>query len=114
MRAESTRNRVRLPKPLTPTQRTPRRGDRAGDSLGGSSGQTVNGAEIAVGVLVFFLIGWGLDSWWGTTPLAMVLATVFGTAGYFVRTYYAYANAMTSLERERLEKERSSVAGGRR
>ncbi len=113
MRVMSTRNHVRLPTP--PRTGSPERGsnDRSGDpsagNRAGSSGQTVNGAEIAVGVLVFFLIGWGLDSWWGTTPVAMVLATVFGTSGYFIRTYYAYTQAMTSLE-----KERSSVSGGRR
>lgn len=113
MRVVSTRNHVRLPTPSRTGTRERRTGEGAGSVPGGgngrSPGQSVNGAEIAVGVLVFFLIGWGLDSWWGTTPLAMVLATVFGTAGYFVRTYYAYTQAMTSLERER-----SSAAGGRR
>lgn len=61
----------------------------------------MNGAEIAVGVLVFFLIGWGIDAWWGTTPLAMVVSTLFGTAGYFVRTYYSYTHRMETLEQER-------------
>lgn len=109
-----TRNSVRLTTRPT-TSRTARRGSDASAATGGGSpGQGVNGAEIAVGVLVFFLIGWGLDSWLGTTPVAMVVATVFGTAGYFVRAYYAYTRTMTSLERERRENELSPGRESRR
>lgn len=62
------------------------------------------GAELAVGVLVFFLIGFGVDSWLDTTPVFMIALTVFAVVGYFVRMYYSYNAEMTRLERERLDK----------
>lgn len=62
------------------------------------------GAELAVGVLVFFLIGFVVDSWLDTTPVFMIALTVFAVVGYFVRMYYAYNAEMTRLERERLDK----------
>ena len=62
------------------------------------------GAELAVGVLVFFGIGFAVDTWLGTTPAFMIGLTVFGVVGYFVRMYYAYNSEMTRLERERADK----------
>ena len=44
-----------------------------------------NGAELAGVVLVFFLIGLGLDVWLGTTPLFMLALTVFGTIHTYER-----------------------------
>jgi len=68
------------------------------------------GAELAVGVLVFFAIGLGIDSWLDTTPVFMIGLTVFGVVGYFVRMYYAYNSEMTRLEQERAAKSREGRA----
>lgn len=62
------------------------------------------GAELAVGVLVFFFIGFAIDAWLGTVPVFMIALTIFGVVGYFVRMYYAYNTEMTRLERERQSK----------
>ena len=62
---------------------------------------TSQGAELAGGILVFFLIGLGLDSWLGTTPLFMIALTIFSVVGNFVRMYYSYSSAMRHLEEER-------------
>jgi len=62
---------------------------------------TSQGAELAGGILVFFLIGLGLDSWLGTTPLFMIALTIFSVVGHFVRMYYSYSSAMRHLEEER-------------
>ncbi|CAB4662676.1 unannotated protein [freshwater metagenome] len=68
------------------------------------------GAELAAGVLVFFLIGLGIDTWLGTVPVFMIVLTVFGVVGYFVRMYYAYNSVMAKLEKERSEKSRGDQA----
>ena len=68
------------------------------------------GAELAAGVLVFFLIGLGMDTWLGTVPVFMIALTVFGVVGYFVRMYYAYNSAMMKLEKERLDKSQGGPA----
>lgn len=65
-----------------------------------------NGAELAGGVLVFFLIGFGLDMWLDTTPWFMIGLVIFGVVGNFVKMYYAYSARMQTLERERAESAR--------
>lgn len=67
-----------------------------------------HGAEIAGTVLVFFLIGLGLDSWWGTTPVFMIALSVFAVTGQFVRTWFVY-----NQEMERHEAERAASREGR-
>ena len=59
------------------------------------------GAEMAGTVLVFFLIGLGLDAWLGTTPVFMIGASVFAVVGHFVKTWYVYNDTMEKLEAER-------------
>lgn len=66
------------------------------------------GAELAVGILVFFLIGLGVDTWLGTTPGFMIGLTVFAVVGNFVRMYYAYTSAMRHLEEERAAQARGN------
>lgn len=68
------------------------------------------GAELAVGVLVFFFIGFGIDTWLGTVPVFMIALTIFGVVGYFVRMYYAYNIEMARLEKERLKKSQEGHA----
>lgn len=60
-----------------------------------------NGAELAGVVIVFFLIGLGLDTWLGTTPLFMIGMLVFGVAGQFTKMYYVYNDRMKALEDHR-------------
>lgn len=68
------------------------------------SGMNTNvsqGAELAVGILVFFLIGLGIDAWLNTTPIFMIALTVFSVVGNFVKMYYAYTHTMEQLEAQR-------------
>lgn len=68
------------------------------------SGMNTNvsqGVELAVGILVFFLIGLGIDAWLGTTPIFMIALTVFSMVGNFVKMYYAYSHTMEELEAQR-------------
>lgn len=69
-----------------------------------------NGAEIAGGMLVFFLFGFGLDVWLDTRPVFMIALSFFAAAGMGVRTYYAYTDKMKKLEEER----RRGVMEGRK
>ena len=64
------------------------------------------GAELAGGVLVFFLIGFGLDSWLNTVPVFMVGCTIFGVVGFFVRMYYSYNQEMARHEATRADNSR--------
>lgn len=59
------------------------------------------GVELAVGILVFFLIGLAIDTWLGTTPIFMIVLTVFSVVGNFVRMYYSYSLTMDKLEAQR-------------
>lgn len=68
-----------------------------------------NGAEIAGGVLVFFLMGFGLDMWLGTTPWFMIGLVLFGVTGQFVKMYYSYSARMETLEKARAESARGIV-----
>jgi F0F1-type ATP synthase assembly protein I len=62
-----------------------------------------NGAELAGVIIVFFLIGLGIDHWRHTTPWFMVGLTVFGVVGQFIKMYYAYNFKMSELEEKRSE-----------
>ena len=59
------------------------------------------GAEIAIGLLVFFGIGAGIDWLAGTTPVFMIALTVFCAVGQFVRVWYGYEARMRNLEADR-------------
>lgn len=59
------------------------------------------GAEIAIGLLVFFGIGAGLDWLLGTTPIFMIALTIFCAIGQFVRLWYGYDARMRNLEADR-------------
>lgn len=72
--------------------------------------QVSQGMELAVGIAVFFLMGFGLDAWLNTTPLFMIAFTVFAMVGNFVKMYLSYSKAMRHQEEERA---RLSHTGGR-
>lgn len=71
-----------------------------------------NGAEIAGGLLVFFLIGFGLDAWLGTRPVFMIAMSVFAAAGIGARTYYAYTDKMQKLEDDRRQQSQAPARDG--
>jgi F0F1-type ATP synthase assembly protein I len=58
---------------------------------------------MAVGLVVFFLMGWGLDALLGTVPLFMIAFTVFAMVGQFVKMYLIYSRDMRHLEDQRAE-----------
>ena len=64
---------------------------------------------MAGGVLVFFLLGFGLDAWLNTTPLFMITLTLFAVVGQFVKMYYVYSSAMRHLEKERADASRGGT-----
>jgi F0F1-type ATP synthase assembly protein I len=66
-----------------------------------------SGAEIVGGLVVFFLIGMGLDAWLGTRPTFMIALTVFAVVAQFVRIYVVYSSRMASLEARRAELSKS-------
>ncbi|MEK0415405.1 MAG: hypothetical protein RL352_802 [Actinomycetota bacterium] len=61
------------------------------------------GMEIAGTTLVFFLLGWFVDSRVGTTPLFMIVAVVVALVAQFVKLYYVYNAQMAELEAQRRE-----------
>jgi F0F1-type ATP synthase assembly protein I len=67
------------------------------------------GAELAVGILVFFGIGALIDWWLGTRPVFMVALTIFAMIGYFVRIYFTYSVAMSELEEKRSQESRGAT-----
>ena len=66
-----------------------------------------SGAEIVGGLVVFFLIGMGLDAWLGTKPVFMIVLTVFAVVAQFVRIYVVYSSRMDSLEARRADLSKS-------
>lgn len=71
--------------------------------VSGANTHVSQGVELAVGILVFFLIGLAIDSWLGTTPVFMIALTVFSMVGNFLKMYYAYSNTMEKLEAQRAQ-----------
>ena len=62
------------------------------------------GMEIALTILLFVLIGLGLDTWLGTSPLFVIVLFLFAAIGSFARTKLIYDVEMDRLEAERLER----------
>jgi F0F1-type ATP synthase assembly protein I len=59
----------------------------------------------AVFMLVLFLgAGYGLDRVAGTIPLFMILMTLLGSVGLFLKFKYRYEDRMNELEAQRLGK----------
>jgi F0F1-type ATP synthase assembly protein I len=56
--------------------------------------------EFAGTLAIFFFIGWGLDIWAGTTPLFMIVCSVFCLVGLTVRYWYTYDAEMRRHEAE--------------
>lgn len=62
------------------------------------------GAELAGSVVVFLLIGLGLDAWLGTLPVFALALTLFAAVGQFVKIYFVYSRDMDRLQAERAAK----------
>lgn len=77
------------------------------------SSQTLGrGMDFALVVLVFFGIGWALDSWLGTKPWCMISLVVVGFVGQFIKMYYEYTATMEQLEAHRAAKTMSGKRVG--
>jgi F0F1-type ATP synthase assembly protein I len=53
--------------------------------------------EFAATVAIFFAIGYGLDRWFGTTPVFMVVLFLFALIGKSVKLFFTYS---ADLERD--------------
>ncbi len=60
-----------------------------------------HGVDAAFVVMLFFGFGFGLDKLVGTTPLFMIVCTVIGAVGVFVRFWYRYDARMVEHEQHR-------------
>jgi ATP synthase protein I len=57
--------------------------------------------DLALSILVFLGIGYGLDRWLGTKPWFMVGMVLLVAVGQFVKLKYDYEGTMQRLEAER-------------
>jgi hypothetical protein len=78
---------------LLPSPNYARRTMRADDSLG-------RAMEAAFTLLAFFGIGYGLDSWLGTTPVLMIVCSILAAVGLFYSFKARYTAEMEALEAE--------------
>jgi F0F1-type ATP synthase assembly protein I len=78
----------------------------AGASLG-------RGMEFAILVLMFLGVGYGLDSWFGTKPVFMIVMVVVGLVGQFASMWYGYESRMKELEEQRRDATRHGKAAAR-
>jgi ATP synthase protein I len=65
--------------------------DFAAASAGLATGMRI-GLEFMTGTVVGLLIGWGLDSWLGTTPWLLLIFTILGFAAGVMNVYRAVNN----------------------
>lgn len=64
------------------------------DSLG-------HGMDAVIMLVLFLLAGFGLDRLLGTTPLFMIVMTVIGSVGLFLKFKYRYEARMDELDEQR-------------
>ena len=69
--------------------------------------------DIALTMLVFLGVGYGLDRWLGLFPVFTITLVVFAAIGAFVRLKYTYDAAMEQLEAERRGTASAATGGGR-
>ena len=79
----------------TDTESAPLAGRFGSNAVGG-------GMEIALTILLFVLIGLGIDTWIGTRPLFTIVLFLFAAIGSFARTKLIYDAEMDRLEAERI------------
>ena len=66
------------------------------DSLG-------HGMDAVIMLVLFLLAGFGLDRLFGTMPLFMIVMTVIGSVGLFLKFKYRYEARMDELDEQRRE-----------
>lgn len=59
---------------------------------------TSRGLEFAASIALFGGVGWLIDRWLGSAPIALIVLGVLAFVGNFARTWYAYEASMTKLE----------------
>jgi F0F1-type ATP synthase assembly protein I len=59
------------------------------------------GLDAVIVIVLFFGAGFGLDRFFGTTPIFMIAFTLLGAFGLFVKFKYAYEARMLEHEAER-------------
>ena len=64
------------------------------DSLG-------HGMDAVIMLVLFLLAGFGLDRLFGTMPLFMIVMTVIGSVGLFLKFKYRYEARMDELDEQR-------------
>jgi F0F1-type ATP synthase assembly protein I len=65
------------------------------------------GMDTAITLALFFGLGFLLDRWLGTTPIFMIVLTIVGAVGVFVKLRYTYEARMAEHDRQRAEAARS-------
>jgi F0F1-type ATP synthase assembly protein I len=65
--------------------------------------------DLALALLVFLLLGWAIDNWFGTKPIFIILFAVLALIGGGARIKYAYDESMERHERERAEAMRATA-----
>jgi F0F1-type ATP synthase assembly protein I len=73
-----------------------------------------HGFDAAFVVVLFFGLGFLLDRILGTTPLFMIVMTILGAVGVFVRFWYRYDARMAQHEAERAAKSAAQTAARRK
>lgn len=73
-----------------------------------------HGFDAAFVVVLFFGLGFLADRLLGTTPLFMIVMTILGAIGVFVRFWYRYDAKMTEHETVRSEKAAAQAAARRK
>jgi hypothetical protein len=65
--------------------------------------------DLALVMLVFFALGYGLDRWLGTSPAFTIGFVVFAMIGQFVAMWYRYDASMRQHESARAAAARSTT-----
>lgn len=72
------------------------------------------GMEMALTVVLFFGIGWLIDSRFDTRPIFTIAFVVFATIGQSIRMWIAYDARMKVLEQERRQRANAHLESGSR
>lgn len=72
------------------------------------------GMEMALTIVVFFGLGWLIDSWADTRPIFTIALAVFAMVGQSVRMWLAYDARMRVLEKERRQRASGSTESEKR
>jgi Flp pilus assembly protein TadB len=77
-----------------------------GKNLPSRQGSASSTFEFLVSLCVFVGIGWLVDSWLGSAPIAVVVFALLGILGNLARAWYAYDAEMNRLESQLMDSKR--------